>query len=147
MAASSGAWRSVGTSGATRAGASTGFVLGPPVRLEQDAVDLLEVDGLGAVADSLEQRADAEVASRPEDTLAGADDEAESVVGESAVSEGDAVELGKDEAAGDSEETTDNKSEFDKAVIVIETLAKIVGKLSDSEQLAVAQMLSDKGIV
>ena len=48
---------------------------------------------------------------------------------------------------GDSEETVENKSEFDKAVIVVETLAKIVGKLSDSEQIAIAQMLSDKGIV
>jgi len=49
--------------------------------------------------------------------------------------------------AGDDSVETTPKSEFDKAVIVIETLAKIYGKLNDSEQIAVAQILSDKGIV
>jgi hypothetical protein len=47
-----------------------------PMGLEQDAVDLLQVNCFGAVADGLEQGADAE------DSFAGADDERERVVRE-----------------------------------------------------------------
>ena len=53
-----------------------------PVRLEQDAVDLLEVDGLGAVSDGLEQSAEAEVAHATKHASGGAHDEGERVRGE-----------------------------------------------------------------
>jgi hypothetical protein len=66
--------------------------------LQQDAVDLLQVDDLGAIADGLEEGADAEVSGGTENTLAGADDQAERVVGEYRVGERDLVELVKDEA-------------------------------------------------
>jgi hypothetical protein len=65
-----------------------------PVGLEEDAIDLFEVDGLGAIADRLEQGAETEVFGASEDALARADDEAERVVGEGGVGEGHPVELG-----------------------------------------------------
>ena len=68
-----------------------------PVGLQEDAVDLLQVDGFGAVAHGLEHGAEAEVSGAPEDALGGADDEAERVVGEGRVGECHLVELGADE--------------------------------------------------
>ena len=47
------------------------------MRLEEDAVDLLEVDGADAVAHRLEQGARADVAGAAQVALGGADDEAE----------------------------------------------------------------------
>ena len=47
------------------------------MRLQQDAVDLLEVDGADAVANGLEERADAQVAGAAQVALGGADDEPE----------------------------------------------------------------------
>jgi hypothetical protein len=39
------------------------IIFPPPVRLKQDAIDLLEVDRLGAIADGFEESAQAEVSS------------------------------------------------------------------------------------
>lgn len=61
--------------------------------LEKDAVDLLEVDGAGAVADGLHQSTKAEVARAAEVALAGADDESERLGGERGVGKRDGVEL------------------------------------------------------
>ena len=69
----------------------------PPVRLHQHAVDLLEVDGLGAVADGLEHGAEAQVARAAQDALGGAHDQVQGLLAEGVVPELDAVELGEDE--------------------------------------------------
>ena len=50
-----------------------GFLL--PVGLHQDAVDVVDVDGLVGGADGLDQAADAEVAGLAQDAVGGADDE------------------------------------------------------------------------
>src|SRR5687768_13644256 len=68
-----------------------------PVRLEQDAIDLLELDGFGAVADGFEQGAQAEISRLAQTAIGRAHDEAECVVGEGAVGERGLVELGPDE--------------------------------------------------
>ena len=65
--------------------------------LEEDAVDLGEVDGLDAIADGFEERAEAEVSDASEDAFGGACDEGEGVVGEDGVGESGAIELGTDE--------------------------------------------------
>ena len=65
------------------------------MRLQQHAVDLLQVDDFGAVADSLQQRAKAQVLEAPEHAFGRADDERERVVGEGAVRERDLVELAR----------------------------------------------------
>ena len=46
-----------------------------PVRLQQDAIDLLEVDGLGAIADSLDEGAETEIAYASQEAFRRADDE------------------------------------------------------------------------
>ena len=50
-----------------------GFLL--PVGLHEDAVDVVDVDGLVGGADGLDQAADAEVAGLAQDAVGGADDE------------------------------------------------------------------------
>jgi hypothetical protein len=70
-----------------------------PVRLEQDAVDLFELDDFGAIAHGLEQRAEAEVSGFAQAAFRGADDEAERVIGEGAVPERGLVELRPYESA------------------------------------------------
>ena len=50
-----------------------GFLL--PVGLQEDAVDVVDVDGLVGGADGLDQAADAEVAGLAQDAVGGADDE------------------------------------------------------------------------
>ncbi len=52
---------------------------------------------LDAIADGLEERAEAEVSDASEDALGGACDEGEGVVGEDGVGESSAIELGADE--------------------------------------------------
>ena len=66
--------------------------------LDEDAIDLLEVDGLGAVADRLDEGSEAEILHAPEDPLGRSHDEAERLCGEGCVRQGDLVELGEDEA-------------------------------------------------
>lgn len=73
------------------------------MRLEQDTVDLLQINDLGAVADGLEQGAEAQIFDPSEYSFGRADDERERVVGEGGVREGDPVELTADkvgEASG-----------------------------------------------
>lgn len=65
-----------------------------PVGLQEDAVDLLEVDGFGAVAHGLEQDAQAEVSGTPEHAFGGADDEAELVIAGLARNLGDGYRRG-----------------------------------------------------
>lgn len=67
------------------------------MRLEQDAIDLLEVDCFGAVADGLQQGAETQVLGAAEHAFGRADDETERIVGEGGVSEGDLIEFAADE--------------------------------------------------
>jgi hypothetical protein len=62
--------------------------------LDEHAVDLLEIDGAGLVADSLDQGAEAEVFAAAQEALAGAHDEGKRVGGEGVVPEAGPVELG-----------------------------------------------------
>ena len=68
-----------------------------PVRLDKDAVDLLEIDGAGLVADGFEEGTQTKIACAPEQAFAGADDERQGLGGEGVVAQADAVELGQDE--------------------------------------------------
>ncbi len=63
------------------------FVLGvvTPVGLEEHCIDLLEVDGLGAVADGFDEGADAKVFDGSERAFGGTDDEVEGRLGEGVV--------------------------------------------------------------
>ena len=70
-----------------------------PVGLKQDAVDLLELDGFGAVAHGLEQGAKTEISRLAQAAFGRAHDEAERVVGEGAVGECGLVELGRTKSA------------------------------------------------
>src|SRR5271155_4514411 len=74
-----------------------GFLL--PVGLHQDAVDVVDVDGLVGAADGLDQTADAEVAGLAQDAVGGADDEIDGGLREGVVSEAGAVEFAEDEVA------------------------------------------------
>jgi hypothetical protein len=47
----------------------------PPVGLEEDGVDLLEIDGFGLVAHGFDERADAEVSDSAERAFRAAGDE------------------------------------------------------------------------
>ena len=68
-----------------------------PVGLDKDAVDLLEVDGAGLIADGLDEGAHAEVARAAQEPVTGAHDESESIGGKRVVAESGAVELVEDE--------------------------------------------------
>jgi len=68
-----------------------------PVRLEQDRIDLLEIDGFGLVAHGFDECADAEVSDGPERAFGAAGDEVDGFFGEGGVGQADAVELGVDE--------------------------------------------------
>ena len=69
---------------------------GSPVGLQQDAVDLGEVDGLGAVADGFEEAGDAEVAAASEQAFGGVQQQGEGLFDEGVVAESDAVEFAED---------------------------------------------------
>ncbi len=60
----------------------------PPMRLEEDAVDLPQVDDAHAITDRLEEAGDAEVPGAAKDALAGADDEVERLGSKDAVGSG-----------------------------------------------------------
>lgn len=72
-------------------------VFTPPVGLQEDAVDLLEIDGLGSVSDRHHHGSDAEVSDVPPDPFARSCNEAEGIDGEGVVAERDLVELIEDE--------------------------------------------------
>jgi hypothetical protein len=73
------------------------FALMTPVGLQQHAIDLLQIDGTGAVAHGLEKRCDAKVSRGAQHTLRRSYDEPECFFGEGIVGECDAVELGENE--------------------------------------------------
>ena len=68
-----------------------------PVGLDKHAVDLLEVDGAGLVADGLDEGAYAEVASAAQEAITGTHDEGESFWSKCVVAEASAVELVEEE--------------------------------------------------
>ena len=70
-----------------------------PVGLQEDAVDVVDVDGLVGGADGLDQAADAEVAGLAQDAVGGADDQVDGGACEGVVAEADAVEFTQDEVA------------------------------------------------
>src|SRR5271155_3395339 len=74
-----------------------GFLL--PVGLQEDAVDVVDVDGLGGAADGLDQATDAEVAGLAQNAIGGADDEVHGRAAEGVVPESGAVEFAEDEVA------------------------------------------------
>jgi len=65
--------------------------------LDEDAVDLLEVDGASFIANGFQERAEAEVAEFAEQSVGGADDEVDGLLGEGVVTEADAVQLVQEE--------------------------------------------------
>ena len=75
------------------------FGFSPPMWLQEHAIDLLQVDDFGSVADCLEQGAKAQVLEAAEHAFRRAHDERERVVGKRGVRERDLVELGADEVA------------------------------------------------
>jgi hypothetical protein len=68
-----------------------------PVRLQEDAVDVVDVDALVGGADRLDQAADAEVAGLAQDAVGGADNEVDGGSGEGVVGQSDAIEFAQDE--------------------------------------------------
>ena len=72
-----------------------GFFL--PVGLHQDAVDVVDVDGLVGAADGLDQTTDTEVAGLAQDAVGGADDEVNGRSGEGVVAKSGAIEFTPDE--------------------------------------------------
>lgn len=69
--------------------------------LQQDTVDLLQVDGLGAIAHGFQERSHAQVSSSAKHSLRRPHDEGERVVSESVVGESNAVELSTDKISDD----------------------------------------------
>src|SRR5271168_1368049 len=68
-----------------------------PMGLQEDAVDVVDVDGLAGTADGLDQAADTEVAGLAQDAVGRADDEIDGGAGEGVVPQSGAVELAQDE--------------------------------------------------
>lgn len=61
--------------------------------LEEDGVDLLEVDGLGAIPDGFDHGADTEVFDSPEGAFGTSGDEVDGLFGKGGVGETDTFEL------------------------------------------------------
>ena len=70
-----------------------------PVRLQQDAVDGVDVDGFVGRADGLDHAADTEVAGLTQHAVGGADDEINGRSGEGVVAKSDAIEFTPNEVA------------------------------------------------
>lgn len=68
-----------------------------PMRLDEHAVDLFEIDNARLVADGLDEGGDAEIFCASQKAFAGAHDEGERFGGERVVTESDAVHLGEQE--------------------------------------------------
>ena len=75
-----------------------GFIAGvvPPVGLHEDGVDLFEIDGFGAATNGFNEGADAEVFNGTQGAFGNTEDEGGGILGEGAVRESGAVELGVD---------------------------------------------------
>jgi hypothetical protein len=69
------------------------------VRLHEDAVDDVDIDGALGGADGFDEAADAEVAGLAEDAVGGTDDEVDGGWGEGVVAESGVVEFAEDELA------------------------------------------------
>src|SRR5271155_89959 len=67
--------------------------------LHQDAVDVVDVDGLVGAADGLDHAADAEIAGLAQDAVGTADDQVDGRLSEGVVAELGAVEFAQDEVA------------------------------------------------
>jgi hypothetical protein len=67
------------------------------MRLREHAIDLLQVNGCDLVPHTFEQRIDAEIPNASKDTLAGPNDQGQSIVDERAKRESDAIEFVTDE--------------------------------------------------
>jgi hypothetical protein len=63
------------------------------MRLNEDAVDLLEIHDAGLVSDGFDERAEAQVAGAAQQTFAGAHDQGQGFGREGVVAETGAVEL------------------------------------------------------
>jgi hypothetical protein len=68
-----------------------------PVRLQQHAVDVVDVDGLAGAADGLDQTANTQVAGLAEHAVGGADDQLDGGRREGVVAQTGAVEFAQDE--------------------------------------------------
>lgn len=112
-----------------------------PVWLEEDAVDLFEIDGLGAVPHGFHHRCDAEVSDASQNSFAGACDETESVIGEGIVAKCDLVELDKDELDGvvGSELLQHNRVGDAASDVVVDSQIKLENEfwLGDQDQVVV----------
>jgi hypothetical protein len=69
------------------------------MRLHEDTVDVVDVDGFVGGANGLDHAADAEVAGFAQNAVGGADDEIDGRLREGVVAEADAVEFAEDEVA------------------------------------------------
>lgn len=65
----------------------------PPVGLEEDSVNLLEIDGFGAVPDGFDHGTDAEVLHGPEGAFGTSGDEVDGLFGKGGVGEADTFKL------------------------------------------------------
>ena len=114
-----------------------------PVRLQQDAIDLIEVDGLGAISDSLDEGAEAEVAYASQQALRRADDQRERLEREGRVRESGAVELGMNEAGEVfRRELGDEDGEGDAALELVVRAERELGEelgLGDEDEVVVLQ--------
>lgn len=74
-----------------------GIAVLAPMRLDQNAVDLPEINNAGLVAHRFQEATDAEVARPAQEPLARADDERQGFGSEGVVTQASAVKLGDDE--------------------------------------------------
>ena len=65
--------------------------------LDEDAVDLLEINGADLVAHRFDQRAEAQIAGAPQQAFGGTDDEGQGLQAERVVAQAGSVELSQDE--------------------------------------------------
>jgi hypothetical protein len=74
-----------------------GIAVLAPMRLDENAVDLLEINYAGLVAHRFQEAADAQIARTAQKSLAGAHNERQRLGGEGVVAQASAVKLGDDE--------------------------------------------------
>ena len=74
------------------------FAVQSPMRLDEDAIDDLQVDGLLPVAHRLEHAGESEVARPAQESVRGTDDQREGLFGEEVVAKTRLVQLGENES-------------------------------------------------
>jgi len=67
-----------------------------PMRLNEDAIDLLEVNFLGLVPNRFQKSREAKIAETTQDAFRGANDQGQSFIGKSIVTQSCAIELIED---------------------------------------------------